>query len=451
MQAETRHASILFMTPPSRPRARTTIVFAVAAIASAAISSAQIVINETLHNPPGASPTEEHWEYIELYGRPGFALDGLALLVVSGGTDADRNGIPELAPHIDEAFALDGRRLGPDGCFTLYNSDARGRSELADRFWRGRAPTNAATFQQTALAPTGLVGRLANEGSITYLLVRLDGAQRAHLERITLDESPIDRDFDGVFDDPRLRSMQIIDALAWSHRGGREYAPTTDDELSETVGLNPDAVTRLAYQATAPEIGHRTRDRVNEAGRVSGYEVIPTSRADESFAYGVLDSGRFPEGVVYFDGFDFEGWPQFYTPTDPAALPFPLTSEDPEPDRKPFGPALRPSDQGVLMLRDMELSGLTLTPNAVNEHHSGVRQAVFVAGDADFDGRVTGADVAIAASLVGRGLSVSPLPQLHDAQTLLAVLSAEPVAGGVWERVVTPSCVDAVRELAEGE
>ncbi len=423
------------------------VIAAAATLHATGSATAQVVINEVLHNPPGASPIEEHWEYIELWGRPGLSLDGLAVLLINGGEDRDRNGTPEIEPHLDEAFTLDNHALGPEGLFTLYNASAAGESDVAAARWGGGPREHASSFIESSLDRNRTPGRLANEGSTTYLLVRLDETERRLVSELATSGAVVDEDFDGVLDLQPLRELQILDALAWSHRGGREYTPTTDDELSETVGLNPDAATRIAYLPPQPRLGHRTINRTDDAGRVTGYEVVPTSRADESYVYGVLDGALFPDYIEYFDGYDFEGWKQLYAPTDVAALAYPLSVADPEPDHKPFGPPIRPSREGSMKLDDLPVAGMRLTPHAMNAHPSGgVSQRAFIAGDGDFDGVITEKDVEIARACVGMTMSGAPALQLHKAQTVLAVLWSRP-ADDPWSTRISERHVAAIQDL----
>jgi len=435
--------------PTTRPNAALRAVLAsTATCAACTAANAQVVINEILHNPPGAAPTEEHWEYIELYGRPGLALDGLALLVVSGGEDRDRNGVPENEPRLDEAFDLSGHALDGRGCFTLYNADRNGQTGIAPALADAINTPHAAPFAALSLDEGLSIDRLANDGSSTYLLARATPEQLDAMTETMRDRTTIDADFDGAIDDGPLAELHLLDAVAWSHRGGREYLPSTDDELSETVGLNPDALTRIAYHPAAPKIGHRTTDRLDSAGRVVGYRVVHTSRADESFIYGVLDNALFPRTLTYFDGFDFQGWPQLHAPTDPNADPYPLSVEDPEPDANPFGAPIRPSRAGELMLRALEVSGMALTPHAPNAHPDGrLAQQPFLPGDANLDGRLTREDIALAQELLGSSLDESPMLQLHDAQSLLAIIASVP-EDDPWTTPVSERHIQAITQAA---
>lgn len=384
---------------------------------------AQVVINEVLENPPGYGDTERRWEFIELYGQPGLDLSGFILVVVKGGTDADRNGLPEVAPEIDEAFWLDGMRLDADGLFTLYNVDSTGRSELAERYFadvladRYDGPLRAASFRSLAIPSEQPPDRLDHDGSSTYMLIHArpgmpeagvtpepDGFRKGAL---------VDADFDGVLDHAAitatgpalLRPFQLVDEFAWSNRAGREYVESDEHEISETHGLNPDAIARVAYYPVNPRRGHYTKDRIDRSGRITGFDVRQTSIADESFVYGVLSTEAFPGRLVFFDGFDMDGWPQLRTPTDPDALPAVRNGRDPEPDNDPFPTPPVFAEDGSWRITDLRLPGFVLTPGEPNDHPGGrIRQQRFVRGDVTFDGSLDDDDLTIARSLVGATL-----------------------------------------------
>lgn len=203
----------------------------------AAPASAQVVLNEVLENPPGS--TDEFYEYIELYGRPGMSLDGFAVVLLKGGGDVE----------FDEAFGFDGLSLGSSGLLVLVNNTGGG--SLLPAF---PADTTVATFTQTHIPTVDTPGNLANDDSSTYVLVR---------RRPVVTTGPFptdwrkdvshDVDFDGQMDWPfeagaaNLRPYQMVDDIAWSHQGGFEYTREDQDELNETPGFNPDSITRVRY------------------------------------------------------------------------------------------------------------------------------------------------------------------------------------------------------------
>lgn len=129
-------------------------------------AQAQVVINEVFENPPGS--VDEYWEYIELYGYPGASLDGYVIALLKGGADLNGNGIPDRPSEIDECFALDGYSIGSNGLFVLYN-DTGGFSFIPDLV----APETAiAGFIATHVPTTDTPGKLANDDSSTYVLLR---------------------------------------------------------------------------------------------------------------------------------------------------------------------------------------------------------------------------------------------------------------------------------------
>lgn len=376
------------------------------------------MLNEIFENPPGQRTQEIGWEYIELYGAPGMALDGMAVLVLKGGRDEDRDGVPELQAHLDEVLVLDGCTLSGDGFFTLAGSDDNGRSAVRIRSYDfSPAPTvnnHVRLFSEafpSQASDRSISSRLDNQGSSTYLLVRIDPDDPAR--RNLVPGARIDTDFDGELDalltteNGQLAwpTMQVLDEIAWSHQAGREYTILSDNEISETAGLNPDAVSRVRYYPGNPLRGHRTKDVVSSDGAVVGFEVRSTTTADESFIFGVINTELFPEQLVYFDGYDLDGWDQLRAPTDRARTPYAALPTDPEPDRDPF-PALVPRDpDGTLFFDDIRPRAFSLTPGTFNDSQSdAIRQARFVPGDIDFDGVVDQRDAQLARALLGAGL-----------------------------------------------
>lgn len=399
---------------------------------------AQVLLNEIFENPPGSGADEIGWEFLEFYGRPGLSLDGCVVLVLKGGADADRDGTPEVEPQIDEIYDLTGIRLGPDGFFTLVGNRADGESPIADRFFtpnphfdpsRPESAVNlrwsgAMSFQAAMDGGSSRISRLDNHGSSTYMLARVRPEDRGLIR--LLHGASHDADFDGQID-PAIQIdgrsipspvLQVLDEVAWSNRGGREYLLFGQNELSETHGFNPDALSRVAYHTDAPARGFRTSDRVGSDGTIAGFDIRPTTAADEGFVYGVLDSTLFPRMLVYFDGYDFAGWPRLKGPTDQHALRFAITDTDPEPDQTPFGGIVpRLSGMGVL-LEDIALDGFLLTPGGPNDHPDGrFRQFRFRDGDLNMDGLVDDRDTLIARALLGADVSET----IEDARSTAGV------------------------------
>ena len=397
------------------------------------------MINEIFENPPGSGINETGWEYIELYARPDQSLDGYMLLVLKGGTDNDRDGIPDVEPEIDEVFDLSGCRTDGHGFFTLIGNRRDGQSPIGDRYFDPapgfdpRTPESAAnprwigarSFAATTRANERLNGlsestpeppyatRLDNHGSSTYALVfiPLDDPNRAHIQRGVHH----DVDFNGQFDHtlmiegkPRATpTIQLLDEVAWSNRGGKEYLFWDEHKLSETHGLNPDALSRVAYYPSNPQRGSRTKDNEQAHGQRAGFRLLSTSISDESFIAGVIDSERFPEHVVYFQGFDIDGWPQLLAPTDRKRVPYPRALDhDPQPDTDPFPDPVQRSRLGNVYLDDLQPKHFALTPGTFNDSEAdGIRQFRLIPGDANFDGQLDELDLEIAQSMLGMSAS----------------------------------------------
>ncbi len=354
------------------------------AIAGCALCStglhAQVVINEVYENPPGdAQGNDNILEFIELYGQPGMDLTGYAIGLFKGGSDGEfnpPNDIPDVYAELDEAFTLDGLSLGPNGFLVLYNgTDAQSLIPL----FTPVETTGVSFFDAHIQNPNDINGNLQNDYSSTYLLIRKRPNHRVENGASVYepgyamwkDENP-DVDFDGKLDfgieipltrdlgipsappPSQLDPMQIIDEIAWSNAGGKEYVRTSEHELSETAGFNPDAATRLRYYSTNPMLGLR----INSSG-----ETVPTRIADESWIYGEVAGASI----------DFTYDPTLYgAPTDPAGDGF----------------------------ADIEIDNggdvFKITPGAFNDHDAtGITQFRFVTGDLDFDGDVDAHDLGI--------------------------------------------------------
>ena len=384
-------------------------VFIVSLLLLPVQASGQLYINEVLENPPGHSFSESSWEYIELYGMPEMPLDGFAIVVFKGGVDDDRNGIPEIEPHVDEVFFLDGMETDSTGLALIFNT-SQDHNAIGIESIVGQHSPHARSFQ--SCAPGSRVGpmRLDHDGSSTYMLVR--GFDRALADSVLSPGSEHDTNFDGKIDcffphngDTALPRFQIVDVLSWSNRGGKEYGWLDGYELSETHGINPDALSRVAFFDAPPRLGSYTKDVRDSAGRVTGFKVLDTSIADESCVYGVLDSATFPETMVYFTGSDLEGWSQTKAPTDQMAMPIVLTGEDPEPDSDPFPSPMRRSFNGDVLTTDLGVEAFRLTPGSLNDHPSGtITQERIVRGDLNCNGGVDRDDLEVARILVGTSI-----------------------------------------------
>lgn len=337
----------------------------VAVIALAGSVNGQVVLNEVYENPPGSgSSNDAVLEYIELYGQPGMDLTGYAVVLLKGGQDINDDNIPESPAEIDEGFSLDGLSIGSNGFLVLYNGTVT--QSLIPLFLPNEGETSASFFDTHLPSPFDVNGNLSNDFSSTYALVRrrpfhsvVDGASvYAPGYAVWKDVDP-DTDFDGRTDfgfetvgASAIDPMQIIDAVAWSNAGGKEYVRSSEQEISETVGFNPDAVSRIAFYGANPRLGLRMN---------SGGETVSTRMADEEFIYG-----------------DCTGLSTEFT-YDPARS----------------GAPTDPSGDGFMDI-SIESGGdsFKLTPGTFNDHvATGIAQFRFVVGDVNFDGLVDAADL----------------------------------------------------------
>lgn len=345
-------------------KART--VAALAALTSIAFTSqAQVVINEVHENPPG-SGTDPAWEYIELYGRPGMSLTGYAVVVVKGGNEVGASS------EVDEAFHLDGLSIGSNGLLVLYNNTG-GPSFIPSRVSAG---TTLATFTAQHIPTTDTAGNFANDDSSTYILMRrrplhsLSGSTSVYAPGYAWrkDINP-DTDWNSRVDLPdhpsgglTLEGYQMVDDVAWSHNGGKEYTRQTQQEISTTEGFNPDCVVRVRYYGDNPRRGHR----FNSEG-----EIAFTRTADEEFVYGDLISVP----LLQFDAARSDG------PTDPNGPTYD-GSCDPDTD-----PTCSASPDGTYLFDPINLAGFAMTPGNFNDGGvSGIAQFRWVIGDFNFDG-----------------------------------------------------------------
>lgn len=284
---------------------RTVLTATLVALGSAS-ASAQIFISEVFNNPPGSTDTTR--EYVELQGTPGMKLDGFAFAVANG-VDSSYYlpgaipPVPTPAPEIDELFCLDGLTLGDNGLLVIaIASQNNYPTVLPD--------TNFAEWinLENGLAQ-GSAGKMQNDGSNTYLLLRRrPGAtpqdpsnpkgfvwRKAALQDYELVPSVIDPDTglladrfgDGELDEGQPDNitpngltndmhgitgggtfLEIVDEVSYEANAGLEYE--TDDRrvdvgssgqprperkvhaLDDPQGFTPDAVTRVDHRVKGP-------------------------------------------------------------------------------------------------------------------------------------------------------------------------------------------------------
>lgn len=342
----------------------------------AASVQGQVVINEVFENPPGDGDIfDVALEYIELYGEPGTDLTGWAVALLKGGSDLSGNGIPNAQPEIDEAFHLDGLSIGSSGFLVIFNNTA-GFSDIPGLIPPG---TTFAGFVEQHIPSVDTPGKLANDNSSTYVLVRrrpfhsvVNGVSVYAPGYAFRKDVNQDVNFDGQIDfgiespvgsagsPSRVDPLQIIDDVAWSHRQGKEYPRSVQQKISDTPGFNPDAISRVAYYNENPLLGLR----LNDEG-----ETVPTRMADEEWVYG--ETGPSDGSLIY----------------DPTRSGAPT-----DPDGDGF--------------QDIDITGFALTPGDFNDG-AGIAQFRWVRGDFNFDGVVDDADGAMIAARLGHDLDMT--------------------------------------------
>ncbi|MEM1167327.1 MAG: hypothetical protein AAGI30_13680 [Planctomycetota bacterium] len=433
---------------------------------------AQVVINEVFTNPPNGG--DDAWEFIELYGEPGYDLTGYAVVLIDGGRDTNGDDIPDFitfATEVEEAFSLDGWSIGPNGLFVLYNNSA-GNSGLAQfsslnpqntrltentgfNFAQPESPANkrfldGASFSTLHLPSTDTVGNLENDRSVTVLLLRGRPEHAITTLGISVYDTgyawrkdvPIDIDYNGRADfgdetavtngrgqssnaagAPYLAEpVQIVDEIAWSNQGGKEYNTPgrglASNEFSATPGFNPDCVSRVRYITGAPDFGGFT---IQGDG-----DLVLRRAADESWVYGetrdYTDADPFnadslsPGAPQYFEyyGRPIDRGPDevldtaddelhWLAPTDPFGNLYSYDGPgDDNPLDAPFFDASGALDaSGDLLFEPYDVVGFEWTPGQLNDAPATAlglidtdieRQFRFVKGDFTFDAVVNAAD-----------------------------------------------------------
>jgi hypothetical protein len=370
---------------------------------AAGAANGQVVINEVYENPPGSGSTNDAvLEFIELYGKPGMDLTGYAVGLFKGGSDVNGDDIPSVAAdvEIDEAFSLDGLTIGDNGFLVLYNGTTA--QSLIPLVLPAEGENSASFFDTFITNPNDTLGSLSNDDSSTYLLVRRrpghsisNGMSVYGMEYSMWKDSGIDVDYDGKLDygievpvgiaplPLKIDPLQIIDEIAWSNNGGKEYVRSSEQEISDTTGFNPDAVSRLAYYGENPMLGQRIN---------SDMETVPTRTADESWIYGDCTGSSLD--MTYDDT-------RYGAPTDQSGDGF--------------------MDIAITSGSDT----FKLTPGTFNDHSAtGITQFRFVDGDLNFDGVVDAADLALFDSTLF-GADLDATEDFIDPDTEMAIPDPE--------------------------
>ncbi len=434
------------------------------AIAAAAMSggaSAQVVINEVFENPTGSGSVDDVWEYIELYGKPGLDLTGYAVALVMGGTD-DGDDVPgplpidfddgDHVPEIDEVFYLDGMSIGANGFLVLHNTNAGGFSNIVSRL---PAETARAAWK-TRHVPSPhdpQAGRLRNDGSSTFVLLRrrpdhsinemgqsVYGAGYAWWK----DENP-DVDFDGMIDCGMetpvnaegpvvvipaavgLDPYQMVDDVAWSNAGGKEYVRSSQQEFSNTDGFNPDAASRVGFYVENPMLGHR----FDSMGA-----VVDSRMADEEFIFGEVPVLTGATGLAYDPTPDVDGFPQAKGPTDQGGPAYDGTCNPDDP-----GASCAPAP-GPFLFEDIDVSGFVLTPGDFNDLDrpdpaADIVQFRFVAGDVNLDGALNDDDLSFICAFEGRSLDETAPVLCADGVTMI---DGYVFQGRAFQQILTMTC-----------
>lgn len=387
-------------------------VAALALCAGAATSFGQVVFNEVYSNPMGSGSFDDRWEYIELHGTPGMSLDGYMIASAFGGGDPDGDNIPGPLPdgwdtgdeiaEIDEAWTLDGLTIGSNGFLVLYNN-ANNNSAILPLL---PAATTRRTFAQSHIPTTDTAGRIKNDGSATYVLLRkrphhsMNGSQSVYetgyawrkdvnpdvnynsrldygAEESVFGEDDFGDQTIAVPGPSILEPYQMVDDVSISNGGGKEYSRSQQQEISDTPTFNPDAISRVAFYGSNPERGWRI-DAQNQ--------TVRTRMADEEFIYGETPTNNSLEYSPTLSG----------GPTDPSGQTY---NEQGVPDQN-----------GNYLFDDISRTGFNLTPGTFNDVDStgqggiSIVQYRFVPGDFNFDGVVDCSDRELIVSAIAATL-----------------------------------------------
>jgi len=338
-------------------------------------------------------------------------------------------------PEIDEAWSLDGLTIGSNGLLVVYNANgtAANRPSLLPPFFA--QATTSGTYNATHIPTVDAAGRIKNDGSANIVLLRkrpfhaLDAQGRSLYDgvlgttivsgsgfpasiryawrkdinqdvnfngRIDLNgiapysnqlgnrpaETPVNSErpaTPGVPGPSSLEPYQMVDDIAWSNGGGKEYVRSSQQELSDTPNFNPDAVSRMAYFGVNPNRGDVL---------VSGV-MKPTRMADEEFIYG--DTQDLLSDLLQYSTIVIGG------PTSTTST-------------NRYNALGQLDANGTFKLDRINLVGFQLTPGAFNDVDATANggannvQFRFVRGDFNFDGRVDCADYSLIQQRLGASL-----------------------------------------------
>ncbi len=413
----------------------TRIAIAATLALCAGTTQGQVVINEVWENPPGDGDIfDTALEYIELYGVPGTDLTGFAIGLLKGGADFNGDNIAEAPAEIDEAFSLDGLIIPANGFVVVYN-DTAGLSDIPFFMPSGSVGVG---FEAAHIPSTDTPGKLANGQSSSYVLVRgranhsVVGGTSVYGPGYAFrkDINP-DANFDGKTDfgneggaAVQVDPFQMIDDMAWSNAGGKEYVRDSEQEISDTPSFNPDGASRINYFGANPMLGLR----INGDGL-----TVPTRTADEEWIHG--EHGPADGALTYLiERLEAGNLVTVYGgPTDPSGDGF----------------------------EDIDITGFAMTPGDFNDGATaGISQFRFVRGDFNFDQAVDSADRALITSELGQNLDRTT-PCLDDmgvpngftcyfyegrkANALMAMMNMDTAdgSGGTNAAFVTQSDLDA--------
>ena len=219
---------------------------------------------------------------------------------------------------------------------------------------------------------------------------------------------------------------QMVDDVAWSHMGGKEYVRSSEQEVADTPGFNPDGLSRIRWYLANPMRGHRT---VGDSG--GPFEIRETRMADEEWIYGEQYGILGDPNEYEYNTTDVQVgtlFKQFKSPTDRTATPYDGTC-DPEPDDTLAGVVCAPNAAGSFYFTDMNVTDFRMTPGGYNDHptNANIRQfrfdfaganaqpgdQFFPTGDFNFDGIVNACDIVLIQARLGATLDDTQ-PAVYD-------------------------------------